>query len=217
MNMHPLRGFGASLEKDSGQAFQSRNGLGGGEFCASQKRSYNRTEGKGTTCGAVAHRAQPKPSGRQGLQKPRFYQTKPFVMLKKSYLCGTRRMGCVDYRKMTNGFVFSGPEERPGDGARGGRSEYNNRNGVGRPRRSVALQKAQDGKRAGRPFYGYGGFAGRTAATGTVALPGDVRARSGPERVRGKRPGRTTGERHDRDGSTSPAILRDPVVRRDSA
>jgi hypothetical protein len=37
---------------------------------------------------------------------PRFYQTKPFVMLGKSYLCGTGRSGCIDYRKMTNGFVF---------------------------------------------------------------------------------------------------------------
>ena len=37
---------------------------------------------------------------------PRFYQTKPFVMLRKSYLCGTGRRGYVDYRKMTNGFVF---------------------------------------------------------------------------------------------------------------
>ncbi len=27
-------------------------------------------------------------------------------MLRKSYLCGTERMGYVDDRKMTNGFVF---------------------------------------------------------------------------------------------------------------
>jgi len=37
---------------------------------------------------------------------PQFYQTKPFVMLRKSYLCGTGISSCVDYRKMTNGFVF---------------------------------------------------------------------------------------------------------------
>jgi hypothetical protein len=29
-------------------------------------------------------------------------------MLRKSYLCGARRMGYVDYRKMTTGFVFPG-------------------------------------------------------------------------------------------------------------
>jgi len=39
--------------------------------------------------------------------KHAFCETKPFVMLKKSHLYGTRRMGCVDYRKMTNGSVFS--------------------------------------------------------------------------------------------------------------
>jgi len=37
---------------------------------------------------------------------PRFYQTKPVVMLRKSYLYGTGRRSCVDYRKMTTGFVF---------------------------------------------------------------------------------------------------------------
>ena len=36
----------------------------------------------------------------------RFYQTKPFVMLKKLHLYYSERMGCADYRKMTNGFVF---------------------------------------------------------------------------------------------------------------
>src|ERR1039458_8154737 len=46
--------------------------------------------------------------GGTGHHTPRFYQTKPIVMLGKTYLCGTRRMGCVDYRKMTTGFVFSG-------------------------------------------------------------------------------------------------------------
>ena len=37
---------------------------------------------------------------------PRFYQTKPVVMLRKSYLYGTGRGSYVDYRKMTTGFVF---------------------------------------------------------------------------------------------------------------
>src|ERR1017187_10253628 len=44
--------------------------------------------------------------GRGGPQNPRFCETKPFVMLRKSYLCGTGRRSYVDYRKMTNGFVF---------------------------------------------------------------------------------------------------------------
>ena len=37
---------------------------------------------------------------------PRFYQTKPFVMLKKMHLYWSERKGCADYRKMTNSFVF---------------------------------------------------------------------------------------------------------------
>jgi hypothetical protein len=68
-------------------------------------------------------------------------------MLRKSYLCGARRMGYVDYRKMTTGFVFPGwkgrarnaPTERRGYRVGRGRSEYNDGNGVERPRRSVAL------------------------------------------------------------------------------
>jgi hypothetical protein len=44
--------------------------------------------------------------GRRGRKNLYFCETKPFVMLRKSYLCGMGRMGYVDYRKMTNGFVF---------------------------------------------------------------------------------------------------------------
>src|ERR1019366_5799287 len=44
--------------------------------------------------------------GRGGPQKPAFCETKPFVMLKKTHLYDSERMGCADYRKMTNGFVF---------------------------------------------------------------------------------------------------------------
>src|SRR5882724_8577719 len=36
----------------------------------------------------------------------RFCETKPFVMLRESDLCGTGRRSCADYREMTNGFVF---------------------------------------------------------------------------------------------------------------
>src|SRR6266404_1729360 len=35
----------------------------------------------------------------------RFCETKPFVMLRESDLCGTGRRSCADYREMTNGFV----------------------------------------------------------------------------------------------------------------
>jgi hypothetical protein len=42
----------------------------------------------------------------QWASTPRFYQTKPFVMLRKQHLCDSERMGCIHYRKMTNGFVF---------------------------------------------------------------------------------------------------------------
>jgi hypothetical protein len=44
--------------------------------------------------------------GRRGYTPPHFYQTKPFVMLKKKHLYGSERIGYVDYRKMTTGFVF---------------------------------------------------------------------------------------------------------------
>ena len=45
---------------------------------------------------------------------PRFYQTKPFVMLAKWHLYFWERVGCVDYRKMTNGFVFLETENERG-------------------------------------------------------------------------------------------------------
>ena len=45
---------------------------------------------------------------RVGLTPPRFYQTKPFVMLAKLHSYSSERMGYEDYRKMTNGFVFLG-------------------------------------------------------------------------------------------------------------
>ena len=41
-----------------------------------------------------------------GTTPPHFYQTKPFVMLKETHLYGSERIRYVDYRKMTNGFVF---------------------------------------------------------------------------------------------------------------
>src|ERR1035437_8444076 len=41
-----------------------------------------------------------------GPQKPAICETQPFVMLKKPHLYGSERRGCIDYRKMTNGFVF---------------------------------------------------------------------------------------------------------------
>jgi len=44
--------------------------------------------------------------GQGGPQNPRFCETKPFVMLNKTHLYHSERMGCADYRKMTNGFVF---------------------------------------------------------------------------------------------------------------
>src|SRR5882724_8508816 len=34
-----------------------------------------------------------------------FCETKPFVMLEKWHLYGSERRGCIDYEKMTNGFV----------------------------------------------------------------------------------------------------------------
>src|ERR1035438_9105726 len=43
----------------------------------------------------------------KGGTTPRFYQTKPVVMLANSQLTHVNSGSYVDYRKMTNGFVFS--------------------------------------------------------------------------------------------------------------
>ena|ERR1017187_4883578 len=62
------------------------------------------------------------PKAREDPTTPRFYQTKPFVMLAKSQLKYVKATGYADYRKMTNGFVFGGircgDEGNGRDGAR---------------------------------------------------------------------------------------------------
>src|ERR1039457_1107931 len=44
--------------------------------------------------------------GEEGTQKHAFCETNPIVMLSKLHLYGLWRMSWIDYRKMTNGFVF---------------------------------------------------------------------------------------------------------------
>jgi hypothetical protein len=56
----------------------------------------------------------------EGSTTPRFYQTKPVAMLKKTHLYYLERMGCADYRKMTTGFVFF--EMRANEVKRNGRN-----------------------------------------------------------------------------------------------
>ena len=48
----------------------------------------------------------PPYDGARRTYPPRFYQTKPVVMLTKMQLCDSERMSCIHYRKMTTGFVF---------------------------------------------------------------------------------------------------------------
>jgi len=69
------------------------------------------------TTGIVPYNSE----GTRATLPPRFYQTKPFVMLKKMHLYGSGRMGCIDYRKMTNGFVFLEMGGRGGPAGRCGR------------------------------------------------------------------------------------------------
>ena len=48
----------------------------------------------------------PAPLGGRGPQNLHFYQTKPIVILANISLTYVNATGCVDYKKMTNGFVF---------------------------------------------------------------------------------------------------------------
>ena len=152
MNMHSRIGVGAAAFgkalADGGRsttacgthALQFGGGTGkcrrieGGAIDATATARYLRDRHRALQFGrstATEPRSARAATGEGRPIPPRFYQTKPVVMLRKSYLCGARRMGYVDYRKMTTGFVFPGwkgrarnaPTERRG--YRGGRGRKN--------------------------------------------------------------------------------------------
>ena len=88
---------------------QARQGRGTYNSEGARRQSAVATRG-GTE--RTAGTAVPTNDQEGGLQKPAFCETNPFVMLTKTHLYGSERMGCVHYRKMTNGFVFAGRRGR---------------------------------------------------------------------------------------------------------
>jgi len=135
--------------------------------------------------------------GEEGTQKHAFCETKPIVMLGKPHLYGLWRTSWIDYRKMTNGFVFFGWEERPTERRQSGTVAALTARGYNR--KLVACATRPGTAVSNRGYNGQ-----RTARCGLGEIPDnddrDLPSNDG-------RPGAV---------STSPAILRDPVVRRDS-
>ena len=91
------------LDKVSGNGYgremnEEHLGLGNG------LRSAGCYDGLSAFAKATARLAAVRRSGER--ENMPFCETKPFVMLKELHLYGSERNSCIDYRKMTNGFVF---------------------------------------------------------------------------------------------------------------
>ena len=94
--------------KDNGEGGSEMSDLlmsGAARYLDDRHRALQFGDG-GPTADGWASRPYQHPPKTKGLKNMRFYQTKPFVMFKKWHRYFSERVACVDYRKMTNDFVF---------------------------------------------------------------------------------------------------------------
>jgi hypothetical protein len=125
----------------------------------------------------------PLPGREGGPQNMRFCETKPIVMLGKLHLYGLWRRSWIDYRKMTNGFVFSGRGRELTERRLGGTvgADDNGVSSDSAPSNSAFSRGKRRGRETGAEWARAGamrpgtavnnrGYNGRTTARGPRAL-----------------------------------------------
>jgi len=181
----------ATRRKTSGETALTELGCAAGTDSAHLPREYS-------VWRVVRLRSGPDSlQGRGGDAKTCFLRNEANCNVRKTASIWLWRTSWIDYRKMTNGFVFFGWEERPTERRQSGTVAALTARGYNR--KLVACATRPGTAVSNRGYNGQ-----RTARCGLGEIPDnddrDLPSNDG-------RPGAV---------STSPAILRDPVVRRDS-